>query len=71
MHVGTNDAEKEGTSAIIGKYSRLIKTLKKARIGQIVLSGILLIMGGGVRNIGTVGGWRSTHKYRRYVWRSE
>ena len=43
VHVGTNNAEKEGTSAIVGKY----KTLKGARVGQIVLSGILSIMGGG------------------------
>ena len=71
MHVGTNNADKEGTSAIIGKYRRLIKTLKEARVGQIVLSGILPIMGGRVRNIGTVEGWRSTHRYRRYVWRRE
>ena len=40
VHVGTNNAEKEGTSAIVGKYRRLIKTLKEARVGQIVLSGI-------------------------------
>ena len=46
VHVGTNNADKEGTSAIIGKYRRLIKTLKEARVGQIVLSGILPIMGG-------------------------
>ena len=46
VHVGTNNAEKEGTSAIVGKYKRLIKTLKEARVGQIVLSGILPIMGG-------------------------
>ncbi|KAI0239012.1 hypothetical protein LSAT2_010238 [Lamellibrachia satsuma] len=46
VHVGTNNAEKEGTSAIVGKYRRLIKTLKEARVGQIVLSGILPIMGG-------------------------
>ena len=46
VHVGTNKAEKEGTSAIVGKYWRLIKTLKVARVGQIVLSGILPIMGG-------------------------
>ena len=46
VHVGTNNAEKEGTSAIVGKYRRLIKTLKEARIGQILLSGILPIMGG-------------------------
>ena len=42
VHVGTNNAEKEGTSAIVGKY----KTLKGARVGQIVLSGILSKMGG-------------------------
>ena len=46
VHVGTNNADKEGTSAIIGKYRRLIKTLKEAQVGQIVLSGILPIMGG-------------------------
>ena len=44
MHV--NNAEKEGTSAIVGKYRRLVKTLKEARIGQIALSGILTVMGG-------------------------
>ena len=46
MHVGTNNAKKEGTSAIVGKYRSLVKTLKEARIGQIVLSGILPVMGG-------------------------
>ena len=46
VHVGMNNAKKEGTSAIVGKYRRLIKTLKEARVGQIVLSGILPIMGG-------------------------
>ena len=45
VHVGTNNAE-EGMSAIVGKYRRLINTLKEARVGQIVLSGILPIMGG-------------------------
>ena len=30
VHVGTNNAVKEGTSAIVGKYRRLIKTLKEA-----------------------------------------
>ena len=37
VHVGRNNAEKEGTSAIVGKYTRLVKTLKEVRIGQIVL----------------------------------
>ena len=44
-HVGTNNAEKEETSVIVGKYGRLIKTLKEARVGQIVLSGILPVTG--------------------------
>ena len=69
--MGTNDTEKQGTLAIVGQYRRLTKTLKEARVGQIVLSGIVSVMGGRVRSIGTVGGWRSTHKYRRYVWRRE
>ena len=46
VHVGTNNAEKVGTSAIIVMYRRLIKTCKEARVGQIILSGILPIMGG-------------------------
>ena len=46
VHVGTNNAEKEGTSVIVGKYRMLIKTIKEARVGQIVVSGILPIMGG-------------------------
>ena len=33
VHVGTNNVAKEGTSAIGGKYRRLIKTLKEARVG--------------------------------------
>ena len=45
VHVGTNNAEKEGTTAIIEKYRKLICTLKGVRVGQIVLSGILPIMG--------------------------
>ena len=28
VHVGRNNAEKEGTSAIVGKYRRLTKTLR-------------------------------------------
>ena len=28
VHVGMNNAEKEGTSAIVGKYRRLIKILR-------------------------------------------
>ena len=46
VHVGTNNAKKEDTSAIVGKYMSLVKTFKDARIGHIVLSGILPITGG-------------------------
>ena len=42
--VGMNNAEEEGTSAIVGKHRRLVKTRKEARFGQIVLSGILPII---------------------------
>ena len=44
--MGTNIAKNEETSAIVGKYRRLVKTFKEARIGQTVLSGILPAMGG-------------------------
>ena len=46
VHVGTNNSEKERTSPIVGRYKMLVKTLKDARIGHIVFSGIFPIMGG-------------------------
>ena len=74
VHVGTNNAEKEGTSAIVGMYRSLIKTLKEARVGQIVLSGILPIMGGRgeeYRNCdqhtGTEGMYGGGSRLRRHV----
>ena len=45
VHVGTNNADKEGTSAIVEKYRKLLKKTKQARIGQIILSGILPVFG--------------------------
>ena len=41
VHVGTNNADKEGTTAIIEKYRNLLKKMKQARVEQIILSGIL------------------------------
>ena len=58
LHVGTNNAEKEGTLAIVDKYRSLVNTLKEARIGHIKLSGYYQECKAVVRNIGTVGGWR-------------
>ena len=45
VHVGTNNADKEGTSAIVKKYRDLLKRTKQARVGQIILSGILPVIG--------------------------
>ena len=45
VHVGTNNAESEGTSAIVRKYRKLAKTLKQTRVEQVILSGILPVIG--------------------------
>ena len=45
VHVGTNNADKEGTTAILAKYRDLLKKTKQARVGQIIISGILPVFG--------------------------
>ena len=45
VHMGTNNADKEGKTAILEKYRNLLKKTKQARIGQIILSGILPVFG--------------------------
>ena len=45
VHVGTNNADKEGTTAIVDKYRNLLKKTKEARVGQVTLSGILQVFG--------------------------
>ena len=45
VHVGTNNADKEGTTAIVDKYRNLLKNTKEARVEQIILSGILPVFG--------------------------
>ena len=52
VHVGTNNVEREGTTAIVRKYKQLVRTLKQMRVEQVILSGILPVMG------------RRGHKYR-------
>ena len=44
VHVGTNNTDKEGTTAIGEKCRNLLKT-KQARAGHIILSGILPVFG--------------------------
>ena len=46
VHVGTNDADKDGTTAIVGKFRALVRELKARRVGKIWISGILPAMGG-------------------------
>ena len=45
VHVGTNNADKEGTTAIVEKYRSLLKKTKQERVGQIILSGISPVFG--------------------------
>ena len=52
VHVGTNNVEREGTTAIVRKYRQLVRALKQTRVEQVILSGILQVMG------------RRGHKYR-------
>ena len=37
VHVGTNNADKEGTTAIVEKYRNLLKKTKQSRVGQIII----------------------------------
>ena len=52
VHVGTNNIEREGTTAIVRKYRNLVRTLKQTRVEQVTLSGILPVIG------------RRGHRYR-------
>ena len=52
VHVGTNNVEREGTTTIVRKYRQLVRTLKQTWVEQVILSGILPVMG------------RRGHKYR-------
>ena len=45
VHVGTNNVEREGTTAIGRKYRNLVRTLKQTRVEQVILSGILPVIG--------------------------
>ena len=46
IHVGTNNADREGTTRIVQGYRQLVGKLKKTRVEQIILSGMLPVMGG-------------------------
>ena len=46
VHVGTNNVEREGTTAIVRKYRQLVRTLKQTRVEQVILSRILSVTRG-------------------------
>ena len=46
VHVGKNNAEREGIPKIVQRYTQLGETLKKTRVENIILSGILSVMRG-------------------------
>ena len=50
VHVGMNDVDKKGSEEVMGRYRELVRELKRVRVGQIVLSGILPVRGGYTRN---------------------
>ena len=52
VHIGTNTVEREGTTAIVRKYRNLVRTRKQTRVEQVMLSGILPLIG------------RRGHRYR-------
>ena len=45
VHVGTSDVEREGRTAIVRKYRKLIRTLNQTRVEQVILSGMLPVIG--------------------------
>ena len=52
VHVRTNNVEREGATAIFRKYRNLVRTLKQRMVEQVILSGILPVIG------------RRGHRYR-------
>ena len=46
VHVGTNNADREGTTRIVQRYTQLVGKLKMTRAENIIISGILPVMGG-------------------------
>ena len=52
VHVGIDNVQGEGTTAIVRKCRNLVRTLKQTRVEQVTLSGILPVIG------------RRCHRYR-------
>ena len=70
VHVGTNNADTEGTTRIVQRYRQWVGKLKKTRVEQIILSGILPVIGGREQPIETARGWQSMLWWSRCVRRN-
>ena len=46
VHIGTINADMEGTTSTVQKYRQLLGKFKKITVEQIILSGILPVSGG-------------------------
>ena len=60
VHVGTNNVEMEGTTAIVRKYRNLFRTLKQTRVEQVILSEILPVIGMKGHRYRNCRGWQLT-----------
>ena len=60
VHVGTNNVEREGSNAIVRKYRNLVRTLKQTRFEQVMLSGILPVIGRRGHRYRNCRGWQLT-----------
>ena len=63
VQVGTNNAERESTTAIVRKFRKLVRTLKQTRFEQVILSGILPVIGRRGHNNRICRGWQLTWGY--------
>ena len=60
VHVGTNNVERESTTAVVRKYRNLVRTLKQTRVEQVILSGILPVIGKRGHRYRNCWGWQLT-----------
>ena len=67
VHVGMNNVEREGATAIVRKYNNLVRTLKQTRVEQVILSGILPVIGSRGHRYRNCRGWQLTCQSRSYV----
>ena len=58
VHVGINNVEREDTTAIVRKCRNLVRTLKQTRVEQVILSGILPVIGRRGQRYEIAGGWQ-------------